>query len=115
MNPEQVVQKQLEAYNQRDIEGFMAVIDKEVSFRNFTTNQITLSGYAECKAYYTNLFKSSPNLHSVILNRTVFDNKIIDHESITGRNGNKEITEMVLIYEVSDEKIIRVTVISKPS
>lgn len=115
MNPEQVVQKQLEAYNQRDIEAFMAVIDEEVSFRDYTTNQITLSGYAECKAYYADLFNASPNLHSTILNRTVFENKIIDHESITGRNGQKEITELVLIYEVVNEKIIQVTVITKPS
>jgi hypothetical protein len=115
MSPEQVVQKQLEAYNLKDIEGFMAVIDKDVSFHDFSTNQTTLSGSEECRAYYTNLFNASPNLHSLILKRTVFDNTIIDHERITGRNGNIDITELVLIYEVANEKIIRVTVLNKSS
>ncbi len=115
MSPEQVVQRQLEAYNQRDIEGFMAVVDNHVSFHDFSTNQTTLSGSEECRAYYTNLFNASPNLHSVILNRTVFDNRIIDHERITGRDGTKDVTELVLIYEVANEKIIRVTVPKKNS
>ena len=113
MNPEQVVQKQLEAYNQRDIKSFMAVIDEKVTFHDFSTEQNTLTGYEECKTYYTNLFNASPNLHSVIINRTVFGSTIIDHERITGRNDSNDFTELVLIYEVANEKIIRVTVLTK--
>lgn len=113
MNPENIVQKQLEAYNERNIEAFMEVIDKEVTFHDFATHKTTISGYEACKVYYDALFKASPNLNSRIVNRTVFDNKVIDHELITGRNGKTERTEMVLIYEVANEKIIRVTVLTK--
>lgn len=113
MSPENIVQKQLEAYNERDIEAFMAVIDEEVTFRDFATHKTTISGYEKCKIYYEALFKASPDLKSTIVNRTVFDNKVIDHEHITGRNGKKVSTELVLIYEVANEKIVRVTVLSQ--
>lgn len=113
MSPEEVVQKQLETYNNRDIEGFMSLIHPEVEFYEFSTRKKTLEGAAACKELYAKLFENSPNLHSDILTRTVFDNKVIDHESITGRNGNEEVLELVLIYEVKDEKIIEITVLRK--
>lgn len=113
MSPENIVQKQLEAYNERDIEAFMAVIDKDITFHDFATHKTTISGYDECKIYYDALFKASPNLKSTIVNRTIFENKIIDHERITGRNGKTVSTELVLIYEVANEKIVRITVLSQ--
>ena len=113
MTPEQVVQKQLEAYNLRDINGFMSLIAKNVTFYNFSDGNITMSGASACKEFYSNLFEASPNLHSTVLQRTIFGNKIIDYERITGRNGNKDIVELILIYEVENEKIIKVTVLKK--
>lgn len=113
MTPEEVVQKQLEAYNQRDIESFMAVIDPEIKVYDFATAKNTMQGYDACKAFYSKLFNDSPNLHSTILTRTVFGNKVIDHESITGRNGNDEVLELVLIYEVENAKIHKITVLRK--
>lgn len=113
MTPEQVVQNQLEAYNQRDINAFMSVIDPKVTFHNFSEGVETMKGRQACKEFYAALFEASPNLHSKIITRTVFGNKIIDHESITGRNGNDEPLELVLIYEVQNEKISKVTVLKK--
>ena len=55
----------------------------------------------------------SGEVFSEILKRTVFSNKIIDHEYITGRNGSAEPLELVLIYETRDNKIIRMTVMRK--
>lgn len=113
MTPEQVVQQQLETYNQRDIIGFMSLIAENVTFHNYTDGSITMSGASACKEFYSNLFKASPNLHSTVVQRIVFGNKIIDYEHITGRNGNKDIVELILIYEVKKEKIIKVTVLRK--
>ena len=113
MNPEQVVQKQLETYNKRDINGFMSLIDDNVTFYDYSNGNITMSGASACKEFYSNLFEASPNLHSTILQRTIFGNKIIDYERISGRNGNKDMVELILIYEVKKEKIIKVTVLRK--
>ncbi len=113
MTPEQVVQKQLETYNQRDINGFMSLIDDNVTFYDYSNGNITMSGASACKEFYSNLFEASPNLHSTILQRTIFGNKVIDYERISGRNGNKDMVELILIYEVKKEKIIKVTVLRK--
>lgn len=113
MTPEQVVQKQLESYNQRDIDGFMSVIDDNVIFYDYSDGNVTMSGAVACKEFYAKLFEASPGLYSTILQRISFGNKVIDHERIAGRNGNKDLLELILIYEVEKEKIIKVTVLRK--
>jgi len=80
---------------------------------NFGIEKPSAQGLAEVRKIYQNLFEQSPKLHSTIIKRIVFENKIIDHESITGRLGNENPIEMVLIYEVEEEKIIRITAIKK--
>ena len=52
MTPEEVVQKQLETYNNRDIDGFMSVIDQNVTLHDFSTGEITLEGFEACKKVY---------------------------------------------------------------
>ncbi len=113
ISPEQIVQKNLDFYNKRDIEGFMGSFSDSITFYNFSDNKITAMGLTEVRKLYTALFDSSPKLHSTILKRIVFDNKVIDHESIMGRRGSTDIVELVLIYEVKNDKIYKVTVMRK--
>lgn len=111
MNPEEVVQKQLDNYNTRDIDGFMSLIDQEITVYEFSNGVILLKGFSDFRNYYAELFGKSPELHSKILNRTVLGAKVIDHEYITGRNGSATPTELILIYEVKNDKIYKITVI----
>ncbi len=113
MKPEQVVQKQLEHYNGRDIDGFMSVIDPKITIHEFSDGKVLINGFDDCKKFYSDLFAKSPKLHSKLITRTVMSNKVIDHEYITGRNGSDTATELVLIYEVQDDKIHKITVIRK--
>jgi len=111
MTPEQIVQKQLDTYNQRDIEGFMALFSPDVTLYNQGDPKPIASGFDEVKKLYTRLFDQSPTLHSTLTNRIVLGQTVIDHESITGRMGKAEAIELVVIYEVKSQKIWRVTVI----
>ena len=113
MTPEEVVQKQLETYNNRDINGFMSVIHENITVHEFSNGAVVIDGYNACKKVYAALFEASPKLHSKIMTRTVFDNKVIDHEYITGRKGSGTPIELVLIYEVNYEKITKITVLRK--
>jgi hypothetical protein len=70
-------------------------------------------GLDAVRKLYKELFDLSPNLHSTILKRITFDNKVIDHESIVGRRNSPGTFEIVLIYEIKDEKIYKVTAIRK--
>jgi len=112
-DPEKVVQANLDAYNKGDIEGFMSYFSSDILIRDFDSGVVTAEGKKEVREIYSELFKASPDLHSRILKRTVFDNKIVDHEYITGRNGSQEPLELVLIYEVRDSKIFRISVMRK--
>ena len=113
MTPEQIVQENLDFYNNRNIDGFMSSFSEEIKMYNHGDSTPTVVGKNQVRKVYSQLFEKSPKLHSTILKRIVIGNKVIDHESITGRNGNKEILELVLIYEVANQKINRITVIRK--
>ena len=113
MTPEQVVQQNLDYYNARDIEGFMASSSNDIALYTFPESQPHTVGLEAVRKLYTELFALSPKLHSTILTRIVFDNKVIDHESIVGRRGSADIFEIVMIYEVKDDKIVRMTAIRK--
>jgi hypothetical protein len=112
-SPEQVVQKNLDAYNQRDIEGFMVWFSPEIKMYNFDDGKLTMQGLEQVRKTYQELFELSPKLHSTILNRIVFDNKVIDHEHIVGRRGSDQPVELVLVYEVEQEKIVKIVVMRK--
>lgn len=109
-NPESIVQANLDAYNALDLEEFMSHFSEDINIRNFDSGEVTATGLQEVREIYERLFRASPELHSRILKRTVFGNKVIDHEYITGRNGSVEPLELVLIYEVRDGKIFRISV-----
>ena len=104
-NPENIVQKQLEAYNERDIDAFMATYTDDVKLYNFPKN-LTTDGILEMRKGYTEFFTSTPDLQCEIKNRIVIGNKVIDEEQVMA-NGN--IFYAVAIYEVENGKIAKVT------
>ena len=110
-NTEQVVQRNLDSYNQRDIDGFMSSLASTIEVFGFAQSEATMIGADQVRAFYTSLFEQSPKLCSTILKRIVIGNKVIDHEHITGRNGLAEVVELVLVYEVNEDKISKITVI----
>ena len=91
----------------------MASFSEDITMYNWSDTLPATAGLAAVRARYKALFDASPKLHSTILKRIVFDNKVIDHEYITGRMGAVEPVELVLIYEVRGDKIFKVTVIRK--
>lgn len=110
---EQIVQANLDAYNNLDIEQFMLYISEDIEVYEFDSKKLSIKGAEACRKVYTELFEQSPKLQSTILKRIVFDNKVIDHEYIIGRRGSDSPIELVLIYVVRDEKIFRISVMRK--
>ena len=110
-DPERIVQANLDAYNKHDIEEFMSYFSEDITLVNFQDGKETAKGKSAIRAIYEPYFEASPKLHSKILKRTVFDNKVMDHEYITGAWGKDDAFELVLIYEVENNKIIKITVI----
>ncbi len=103
---EAVVGRQLDAYNEHDIDGFVSTFHPDAELYSIGDPKPRASGINEVKSIYDTLLKSSPQLKSQLLNRIVLKNKVIDHEYITGRNGNKDPLELVMVYEL-DSNLIR--------
>lgn len=111
--PEQIVQDNLDAYNKRDIISFSALLSNDVELYEFQSKEPTAKGITKVKKLYKKLFENSPKLHSTLLKRIIIGNKVIDHESIIGRNGMSDVLELVVIYEVTHQKISKLTVMRK--
>ncbi|WP_299256642.1 nuclear transport factor 2 family protein [uncultured Aquimarina sp.] len=105
VSPEYVVQKQLDAYNARNIEGFLATYSDQVQVYNYP-NKLTYEGKEKMKSMYAPFFDKTPDLHCKIKNRIVHGNKVIDEELVL-INGNE--IKAVAIYEVKNGKISKVT------
>ena len=106
MNP---VVNQLEAYNARDIERFIACYDPEVRIEDGEGN-LVMQGHDSMKAQYSSLFNASPNLHAHLLNRIVVGDYVIDEEDVSGwiGEGYPEKFHAVAIYRVEGDKIVHV-------
>lgn len=85
-NPEAIVNKQLEAYNNRDINAFIETYANAIKLYKFP-NHLTSEGQDAIKKQYGSMFKKTPDLNAQIANRMVLGNKVIDKEKVTA-NGN---------------------------
>ena len=108
---ETLVQQSVAAYNQQDINTFMALFADTIAMYDFAVCSHRVKGKKAVRALYQDFFEASPNLRTTILKRIVFDNKVIDHEYIEGAKGNKTPYELIFIYEIENNKIIRTTAI----
>ena len=80
MNAVTVVQRQLEAYNARDLELFVAEYSDAVEIFRPPAVPPAISGKAQLSEFYRTQRFSLPSLKADILNRIVLGNRVIDHE-----------------------------------
>ena len=106
MNPESPVQRQLEAYNARDLERFVAEYSDVVRVYRPPQAEPSTVGKAAFAAHYAKNRFNLPNLHADVVNRMVFGNKVIDQEVITGVT--PEPMHAAAVYEVHDGLITAV-------
>jgi hypothetical protein len=109
----EVVEENLMHYNQRNIDSFMTSFSDSIALYSFGNEIPIAHGKEKIRDLYAKLFEASPNLHSTIVHRAVIGNKVIDYESIVGRNGKMEPIEMVVIYEIEGHKIEKMTVLKE--
>jgi hypothetical protein len=105
MTPVELVQRQLEAYNARDLDGFADTYAKDIEIYRMPASAPAISGMAQLREIYRARF-SSPGLHAEIVNRIVIGNKVIDHERVVGIK--PEAVEAVAVYEVTGGLIRKV-------
>ena len=102
--PAAVVQRQLDAYNRRDLDALLAT-DGEHARQYEHPATLAASGTAQIRERMAVRFQESA-LHARLVQRAVMGNIVIDQEVVT-RNFPEGIGEVdiVAIYEVIDGKI----------
>ena len=100
MNPEDPVQRQLEAYNARDLARFVAEYADDVTvYRPPSADPVLRGKQAFADHYAANRFHL-PGLHADVLSRMVVGNKVIDHERVVGVRDDP--FDAAVVYEVVD-------------
>jgi hypothetical protein len=102
--PEAIVQRQLDAYNARDLDALLATYAADARQYEHPATLLAV-GSAELRARMAPRL-AEPNLHARLLQRVVMGNIVIDHEEVTRTfpEGAGRV-DMVAIYEVVDGKI----------
>jgi len=100
------VERQLAAYNARDIEAFMAFWAEDCVYYAFP-DTVLAEGAAAVRARHVERFQES-NLHGRLLSRSVVGNIVVDHETVTRTfpDGPGEV-DVLCIYEVERGKIAK--------
>ena len=110
---EAIVQRQLDAYNARDVDGILATYAADAQQFEFP-DKLLATGTAQLRERFAARFQE-PNLRAQLLHRTVLGNKVIDHEEVTRTfpEGPGNI-QLLAIYEVQDGKIAKAWFLSGP-
>ena len=103
MNPADAVQRQLDAYNDRDLARFVAEYADAVRIFRPPASEPAISGKVALAEYYAANRFNLPNLRADLVHRIVVGNRVVDHERIHGVRA--EPFEVAAVYEVADGKI----------
>ena len=108
--PEDVIDRQVDAYNQRDLDGFVACYAPATVIED-AVGGLLMQGEDAVRNAYGELFRASPDLHVEIAKRIQIGEYVIDEELVTGRRGAAEALHAVVVYHVSDGFIDHVRLI----
>ena len=109
----EVVQRQLDAYNAKNLDALLAVYaDDAELFEHPAT--LLAAGTAQLRARFAARFRE-PNLHAELIHRCVVGRIVVDHERVTRTfPAGPGTIELVMMYEVADGRIRRAWSLAGP-
>lgn len=102
--PSDLAQRQLNAYNFRNIDAFLEPYADDVEIYSYP-DKLLYTGKEKMRKQYSEMFDKTPNLHCELKERIVQGNVVIDKERV---QFGSEIVEAVAIYHIENNKIKRV-------
>lgn len=101
-----LVDRQLAAYNRRDLDAFAACYTDDVELWT-GSGQLIARGQAAFREYYGRLFAENPSLRGRLVGRQVQGSVVVDHEHLSGREGREPFFAFA-VFEASPRGIRRV-------
>lgn len=105
VSPEILVQQQLNGYNHRNMEAFLAPYSDSVELYEFP-GTLFAKGKEQMRAAYKGMFEQVTNLHCELVNRIIQGNTVIDHESVSGFGPQK--LKAIAVYTIEKGRIQKV-------
>ncbi len=109
-SPLELVQHQLNAYNEKNIDAFLVPFSDDVELYQFP-DKLLSKGKDIMRKQYIPFFEKHPELHCEIKERIIQGNTVIDKEYVTGTG--KKALEAIAIYQIENSKIKKVYFIKK--
>jgi len=109
-DPAAVVQRQLDAYNARDVDALLAIYAEDAQMFEHPS-KLLARGTEALRERFVARFQE-PNLRAVLLNRTVMGPIVVDHEEVfrTFPEGTGKV-RLLMIYEVQAGRIANAWII----
>lgn len=102
-----LVQKQLDAYNNKDIDSFCECFHSEIQVTGLNESK-SINGIRDFRSIYSSLFSMNPKLKCEIKTRIILSEAVIDHEYITNSNKKPIPYEVIAIYSFKNNLIDKV-------
>lgn len=114
LSPAVLAERQLAAYNARDLDAFAACFAPDVEVYDFP-GALVVQGRDAFRARYVERFRSE-GLHAIAVHRAVIGERVIDHERVwLDGPGKGAPIDLVVIYTVRAGLIARVDFIKEGS
>jgi hypothetical protein len=94
------VERQVDAYNSRDIDAFLACYGPDIVIED-AAGSVLMRGEDAMRSAYAELFAASSNLQAEIAARIRIGAYVIDEERITGLRDSADEVRVVAIYHVA--------------
>ena len=113
MEPQDIVQASIDAYNANDIDATFASFAPDVVVKN-ADGEITMDGMDEVRSRYSKWRADNPDIHYEIVRRIALGDWVIDEERVSGlappRSG--EVLRAIILYRVSNRQVREILVLN---
>jgi hypothetical protein len=109
-DPAAFAQRQLDAYNARDLASFVAEDTDDVVVYRLPETAPFLVGKPALSEHYRKTRFNLPSLHAELVNRMTFGNKVIDQERVLGVQ--EQPMDVAAIFEVTPSGISKAWFVS---
>lgn len=97
------VQRQLDAYNAKDLAAFVACYAEDITIYRMPNTEPVLQSRSALATFYQQQRFTVAALRADVLQRMVVGNKVIDHERVSGLTDKPY--QVMVVYEVKDSLI----------
>ena len=102
--PEAVVDRQLAAFNRRDLDAFLGFYAADAKLYDYP-DRLAQAGAEQIREQFARRFSESPGLHATVSHRIVQGGYVVDQQDVQGTPGGPH--REVVIYQVEDARIAK--------